>query len=314
MLRFSEIVGTRLARRVLLVLLAAASGVACEPIDQRQLGKTMANCAGADVCSAMLASNTAGAGGLGQRVEPPADAASGSSPNSLRGNAGSGGSGSMASDGGAGRDAAIIASAGGAVGMTGAAGAGIAPVGAAAGSGAMGELGTAGGSSSCAGELLGNGGFETGLAPWVAFTTGQDPLVYDASVSAEQGVTPYAGQRLGWLGGVARETNRLSQSVTLAADASRLTFAGVLRIQVDGQHDVIDFLRASLVASGQRIALFEYDNSDATNEWVAFSLPPLDVLAYAGQTLTLELQSDVGDGPGTNFFLDELSLRLECTP
>jgi hypothetical protein len=232
----------------------------------------------------------------------------------MRGASGSGGSGALVSEGFGGSNAAAITAAGGTGSVAGAGGAGVVAMGGAAGAEAVADVATGDGSAACPRELLGNGGFEAGLAPWLAFTTGQDPLVYDASVSAEQGVTPYAGQRLGWLGGVASELNRLSQSVTLPAAASRVTFAGVLRIQSNEPHDEIDFFRARLVGSGQRISLFEYDNADASNEWFSFALPPLDVLAYAGQTLTLELESDVGAGPGTNFFLDELSLRLECTP
>jgi hypothetical protein len=159
-----------------------------------------------------------------------------------------------------------------------------------------------------------NGGFEAGLAPWVAYTTGQDPLDYDAAASADIGVIPHEGQRLGWLGGVPSETNRLSQEVTLPVAAARVAFAGALRIQVFEQHTLVDFLRASLVIAGQRIPLFEFDNGDATEDWFVHVVPSVDVAAYAGQTLTLEIESEVGVGPGTNFFLDGLSLVSECAP
>jgi hypothetical protein len=166
--------------------------------------------------------------------------------------------------------------------------------------------------AACASELLSNGGFEAGLAPWVAYTTGQDPLDYDAAASADVGVIPYEGQRLGWLGGVPSETNRLSQEVTLPADAARVAFRGALRIQLFEQHTLVDFLRGTLVVAGQRIPLFVFDNGDVNEDWLGLAPPAVDVTAYAGQTLMLEIESDLGVGPGTNFFLDAISLVSEC--
>ena len=94
-----------------------------------------------------------------------------------------------------------------------------------------------------------------------------------------------------------------------------MIFSGTLRIHIYEEHALIDFLRGSLVVSGQRIPLFEFDNGDYTQTiWFAVALPPVDVTAYAGQELTLEFESELGAGPGTDFYLDELSLVSDCLP
>jgi hypothetical protein len=147
----------------------------------------------------------------------------------------------------------------------------------------------------------------------VQFTTGTDQLVYDSTQAGYDGVIPHGGQYLGWLGGVPSETNRLSQTVTLPADVLELSFSGVLRIQIFEQHALIDFLRITLVTPGQRVPLYEFDNGDATDDWIDLAVP-IDVAAYAGQAVTLEFESEIGMGPGTNFFLDDLALVPDCGP
>jgi hypothetical protein len=202
-------------------------------------------------------------------------------------------------------------------GQTGGASAGAAG---ASGSGAggvgsgVGSAGTGGAASPCAtNQLLSNGDFETGSEPWVSFTTGQDALIYDSTEELYAGVLAHGGDRLAWLGGVPNETNRLSQTVTLPANALRLTFAGALRIQLIEQHPIVDFLRISLVVSGQRLPLFEFDNGDFTDDWFDIGMP-VDVTAYAGQAITLEIESQIGAGPGTNFYVDDLALVPGCSP
>jgi aminopeptidase S len=178
----------------------------------------------------------------------------------------------------------------------------------------MASAGAGGATSSCSiDQLLSNGDFEAGSEPWVSFTTGQDALIYDSSEETYAGVLAHGGQRLGWLGGVPNETNRLSQTVTLPANALRLTFAGALRIQLFEEHPIVDFLRISLVASGQRLPLFEFDNGDATDDWFDIGVP-VDVTPYAGQALTLEIETQIGAGPGTNFYVDDLALVPGCSP
>lgn len=290
-------------RAAVLLLAAAALGTACA-IDERDFSERTATCPGNAACAAMGGAD--GAAGLTPRSSEPLGVGGGSGVGgSDVGGAvrigGAGGSAPAGVEGGVGGSSAPAGIEGGAGGAS---------------SGDMGgsasNAGTGSDASACPSELLSNGGFEVGLAPWVAFTTGVDALTYDAIDTTDVGVIPHGGQRLAWLGGVPSEINRLSQNVSLPATVARVTLGGALRVQIFEPHSIVDFLRASLVSSGQRIPVFEFDNGDAADDWSELALPPLDVTAYAGQTVTLEIESSIGVGPGTNFFLDDLSLVPEC--
>lgn len=253
------------------------------------------------------------AAGTGGSTGAPAAAGGASSTD------GSGGSVSDAGASNAGAGGATPSGTGGSAGPgAGGAAGGLDSAGAGAGDGSAGsENGGAGGAGSgeCATDVLVNGGFESGEEGWVAFTTGGDPLIYDSTPPEYEGVEAHGGLRLGWLGGVPSETNRLSQAVTVPAGTTRLSLRYSLRVQIFEQHAIIDFLRVRLVVAGVATPIAEYSNADAGQEWVDYAPEPL-AISTNGQALpvTLELESAIGDGPGTNFYVDDLALVPTCVP
>lgn len=238
--------------------------------------------------------------------------------------AGAGGSSSGLDIGGTDAGASGDTSGVGAAGMsdTGAGGAD-ASMGGSAGASAAGADGASGvgganggvGNANCAGNLLVNGGFEAGDAGWVSFTTGGDPLIYDATLTEYEGVEAHTGQRLGWLGGVPSETNRLSQAVSVPPDTTRLALRYSLRIQIFEPHAIIDFLRLRLVIGEEPVPVAEFSNANAGQEWVDYAPEPI-AITTAGQPLsaTLEIESTIGEGPGTNFYVDDVALVPTCAP
>lgn len=291
---------------------------ACGDIDRRNLSST-APCSTPGACEPTGGGGTMALGGGGgtESAGGTAGTSEGGTGGASLGNgggattSGAGTAGAEANAGSGGDGNTSLGGAAGAAGTPGAGGTTSSSTGGMSGDG--GNAGAPVDPNACPRELLGNGGFEAGLAPWLAFTTGDDPLDYSAGDPTVE-ITPFAGQRMGWLGGVPSEVNRLSQEVTLPTNATSVTLGGAVRIQIFEPHALIDFLRGSLVAPGQRIPIFERNNGDATEDWVTLSAPPVDIAAFAGQTLTLELESEIGVGPGTNFFLDDLSLIVECGP
>lgn len=290
-----------------------ASSVACE-IDSRS--PLEASCNGAECDEG---ASGAGAGGAGQA---PVGSAGASEPGGSGGGTGGAGGSGASGAAGLGTTPEDPEMSGGAAGTgaepSGGGDAGASGDGAASGSsGAGGASGAqpAGEGSGCPTNLLVNGGFEAGEAPWVSFTTGQDPLIYDFSVETYDGVDPHAGLWLGWLGGVPSETNRLSQTVTVPASATSLALAYSLRVQVFEPHANIDFFRVRVVVAGQPIPIAEFTNADAGDDWVNLTPPPV-AIATNGQPVTavLELESEIGAGPGTNFFVDDLALVPTCAP
>lgn len=230
----------------------------------------------------------------------------------------SGGTGGAASAGGDGGRASTAGAGGALAGGTGGApgSGGVAGSGAAAGSGGVGgaENGGSGGGA-CPSDVLVNGGFESGEEGWVSFTTGDDPLIYDSTPAEYEGVEAHSGQRLGWLGGVPSEINRLSQAVNVPPGTTRLGLRYSLRIQIFEQHATIDFLRLRLVVGGVATPIAELSNANAGQEWVDYAPEPL-AIDTNGQALpvTLEIESTIGDGPGTNFFVDDVALVPTCAP
>lgn len=255
-------------------------------------------------------SDTASAGAVGSTSSGP-DVPGGAGASDA-----TGAGGTNAAVGAAGSsNAAVGASASGNAGSTGASagGGGMA-------SGAAGTNGVAGGAggaddSGCPESLLVNGGFEAGAEGWVSFTTGGDPLIYDSTVPEYEGVEARAGQRLGWLGGVPSETNRLSQALSVPPAATRLALRYSLRIQIFEQHANIDFLRLRLVIGGEPTPIAEFSNANAGQDWVDYAPEPL-AITTGGQPLsaTLEIESSIGDGPGTNFYVDDVALVPTCAP
>jgi hypothetical protein len=222
-----------------------------------------------------------------------------------------GGTGGASSVGGNG-----AAGSGGSGGAAGSGVAGSGGSGGAAGSGGSGgsENGGSGGGD-CPSNVLVNGGFESGEEGWVSFTTGDDPLIYDSTPAEYEGVEAHSGQRLGWLGGVPSETNRLSQAVSVPPGTTRLALRYSLRIQIFEQHATVDFVRLRLVVGGVVTPIAELSNANAGQEWVDYAPEPL-AISTNGQSLpvTLEIESTIGDGPGTNFYVDDVALVPTCAP
>jgi hypothetical protein len=198
----------------------------------------------------------------------------------------------------------------------------------AGGAGGAGAASGAGGTSApepepplnpCALELLQNPSFESGVAPWSEFYPGEDPVIYSEALSADQGTLAHGdGEYLAWFGGVADETTRVSQRVTVPDGTLALVVSGYRRFlsRTSQAGDFADRMTIRLVRGLDVVAeLFEWGNQDASAEaeWEFFS-QRIDAAPYLGVELTLQLESSTGPTPESNFFFDDLSLIAECTP
>lgn len=170
--------------------------------------------------------------------------------------------------------------------------------------------------AACGRQLLENPGFEPGEEGWSEVYV-QWPVVATAQESQEEGVLPVAGSGLAWFGGIANERARLSQSVRLPPTTLAVLVTGYHRLRarrrVPGAEDrmSIDLVRGLDVVEN----VFAWTHEDATPDapWVFFSRR-LEAAAYAGTTITLQLENTTGDSLESNFFFDDLSLIAECAP
>ncbi|MGW1427818.1 M28 family peptidase [Streptomyces sp. NPDC002431] len=155
-----------------------------------------------------------------------------------------------------------------------------------------------GGGGSCQPkQVVGNGGFESGTAPW-----SQSDGVINNRTSEKPAHT---GAYQAWLGGWgSTHSDTLSQSVTIPSGCSAYKLSLYLRIDTGesaGDPTAYDTLTVKL---GTR-TLATYSNADATNSYVQKTF---DVGDLAGQTVTLGFTSKEDAYLQTSFVLDDVAL------
>ncbi|NLS76528.1 MAG: DUF11 domain-containing protein [Chloroflexi bacterium] len=149
-------------------------------------------------------------------------------------------------------------------------------------------------------DALANGNFETGqLDGWT--TLGRTEIITD---------TRHFGAYAVRLGGYNRAQDELCQLVTIPAGAvsARVSYWWHIRTQQIAHPR--DYLYLELRDSaGQFLAnLDAIDDGDTAHKWL--SSPPLDLLAYAGQTVGLCFVAQTDAKEPTSFALDDVSLHV----
>jgi len=153
-------------------------------------------------------------------------------------------------------------------------------------------------------QLLGNPGFETGAAPWVA---GSGVVTNSTSEAA------HGGTWKGWLDGYgSAHTDTLYQQVTIASTSTTATLTFWLHIDTaeTTTTTAYDTLNVQIRnASGTVLAtLATYSNLNATSGYIQKTF---DLSAYKGQTVQVYLIG-VEDGTlQTSFVVDDFALNVQ---
>ena len=175
----------------------------------------------------------------------------------------------------------------------------------------------------CDNQLLENATFEAGPTPsWreESDVPGLEIITrFDDSELLMEGVAPYAGAYLAWLGGIPdNEWDHndviMRQDVEIPEDASSLTLSGAYLIQSDddasGPYDVA-YLEFETDA-GTFWQAVGWTNQDTTSGWKTFTSTTNDLSGLGGQTVTFVAYSRTDPMGKTSFFLDNLKLEAEC--
>jgi Zn-dependent metalloprotease len=151
-----------------------------------------------------------------------------------------------------------------------------------------------GGGCSSPGEKVGNGGFESGTAPWTT-TSGV--------VSANgQGETAHSGTHFAWLDGYGTtHTDSATQSVTLPAGC-KATLSLWLHIDT-GESGSTAYDKLTVKIGSTTLAT--YSNVNAASGYVNKTF---DVSSFAGQTVTLSFSGTEDSSLQTSFVIDDVSL------
>ncbi|MFJ9419643.1 M28 family peptidase [Streptomyces sp. NPDC101227] len=152
------------------------------------------------------------------------------------------------------------------------------------------------GTGTCTGQqLLTNGGFENGTAPWTGDT---------GTIGAHSGRSAHTGSRFAWLGGYGSSaTDSLSQSVTLPSGCAKATLTYWLHIDTDETDRVAyDTFRVKV----GNTTLKTLSNTDAAT---GYTQRTLDLTPYIGQQITLTFTATEDASLQTSFVLDDAALQ-----
>ncbi|SCL23567.1 Peptidase family M28 [Micromonospora pallida] len=146
------------------------------------------------------------------------------------------------------------------------------------------------------GEMVGNGSFEAGTAPWTA----------PAGVITNSPQQPArTGSYTAWLNGDGTtRTETLTQSVTLPAGCTSYTLGFHLHVDTAETTTFRVYDRLTVQLGGATLAT--YSNLNAATGYVARTF---DVGAYAGQTVTLTFTGTEDASLQTSFVIDDVTLQ-----
>nr|WP_281379939.1 M4 family metallopeptidase [Nocardioides ginsengisegetis] len=153
-----------------------------------------------------------------------------------------------------------------------------------------------GGGGGCTGQLIGNPGFETGVAtPWTASA---------GVVDSSTGEAAHAGSWKAWMNGYgATHTDTLSQSVTIPAGC-RGTYSFYLHIDT-AESGSTAYDKLTVKAGSTTLATYSNANAAA-----GYQLRSFDVSSLAGTTFTLSFSGVEDASLQTSFVVDDAALNL----
>lgn len=140
-----------------------------------------------------------------------------------------------------------------------------------------------------------NGNFE-GTGGWTEEAASGEPII----VTAPNGITPRSGSKIAWLGGLDNELATISQQITVPMSNNTLTFWYIVSSQ-----DICGYDFGRVLIGGTEIWSQDLctDQNSAGWEQATISLS-----AYAGQTVTLEIQGETDGSTSSSFFVDDVSI------
>jgi hypothetical protein len=152
----------------------------------------------------------------------------------------------------------------------------------------------------CGDQIVGNGGFESGTAPWT-----QTSGVISAATTAEPA---HGGTMTAWLDGYgSTHTDTLSQSLTLPAGCASASLSWWAHVDTK---ETTGTAYDKLVVQAGSDTLASYSNLDKNTGYVQRTV---DVSRYLGQTVTLKVTGTEDSSLATNFLLDDFSLTTTGT-
>jgi len=165
------------------------------------------------------------------------------------------------------------------------------------GNGTVGYSYTALSPSAC--PVVSNGGFESGQTVWTEYSSGGWPLIMNSGFPGT--VTPHSGSWAVWLGGASDETSYIQQQVTVSSGCPYLTFYHWI-----ASADLCGYDYGYTRINGTTVDTVNLCSSNDTVGWVQKSI---NLSAYAGQTVTLQIRAATDGSENSNWFIDDVSFQ-----
>jgi hypothetical protein len=168
--------------------------------------------------------------------------------------------------------------------------------------------GGGGGGSGTTTQLLGNPGFENGVAPWQESSAGGYQIIDTTN--------PHSGSYSAYLCGYDNCHDRLWQSVALPSTATRVVLSYWLSIstqELDGS--CYDFFYANIrSSSGTLITTVQTRCNANAADWQHYSFDLTTVLkSSSGKTIQVSFEATTDEGLATAFFVDDVALNVVHT-
>ncbi|GAA4677389.1 M28 family peptidase [Streptomyces youssoufiensis] len=152
------------------------------------------------------------------------------------------------------------------------------------------------GTPGCDEQLIVNGGFENGSAPWTGST---------GAIGSQAGQTAHTGTRYAWLGGYGNATSdTISQTVTVPTGCTSATLGYWLHVDTDETENT-PYDKFTIKVNGTTVETL--DNTDAASGYQERSV---DLSQYAGQRITVTFTSVEDAYLQTSFVVDDVTLKV----
>jgi hypothetical protein len=155
-----------------------------------------------------------------------------------------------------------------------------------------------GGAQGAPGGGLNNGGFESGPAGWTVESTFGRNVIRTNLVTS---VAPHTGSYAAWLGGLLRETTSIQQQVSVSAAAPHLAYWHWI-----GSNDYCGYDKATVRINGAIVDTYNLCYKTATGGWAKHVV---NLSAYVGQSVTLEIRARTDGSFNSNLFIDDIGFQ-----
>jgi hypothetical protein len=143
-----------------------------------------------------------------------------------------------------------------------------------------------------------NGDFESGSIGWTEYSYQGWQIIVD---TFPPGVTARSGSYAAWLGGDFDEISYVQQQVTISAGAPYLVYWHWI-----DSVDICGWDYGGVMINGSPEDVYDLCTDTNTGSWVKHSV---DLSAYAGQSVTVQIRAETDSSGETNLFVDDVSLQ-----